>query len=133
MKIVVGYDDSNAVKEAINVAIKHAKAFNAGIDIVFSAIERTDEDREFLRRTQEEMDEMKQKVIDAGIECTTHLFNRDLTPEEDLVQYAKDNDVDEIIIGVRKRSQLGKVIFGSHAQSVIMNAPCPVLCVKAKN
>lgn len=133
MKIVVGYDDSNAVKEAINVAIEHARAFKTGIDIVYSAIERTDEDHEFLRRTQEEMDEMKQKVIDAGIECTTHLFNRDLTPEEDLVQFAKENNVSEIIIGVRKRSQLGKVIFGSHAQSVIMNAPCPVLCVKANN
>jgi len=132
MKILVGYDNSNAVKEAILVAIVHAQAFKARIDVVCSVIERTNEDAEFMRRTQLEMDEVKQQVVSSGIDCETHLFARDFTPGEDLVEFARENNVDEIILGVRKRSQLGKVIFGSHAQMVIMNAPCPVLCVKAE-
>jgi nucleotide-binding universal stress UspA family protein len=49
---------------------------------------------------------------------------------EDLVQLAKENNVDEIIIGVRRRSKVGKLFFGSTAQYVILNAPCPVVSVK---
>ncbi len=49
---------------------------------------------------------------------------------EDLVRFAKDNDIDEIIIGVKRRSKVGKLVFGSTAQYVILKAPCPVLAVK---
>jgi len=49
---------------------------------------------------------------------------------EDLVNHAKDKDIDEIIIGVRRRSKVGKLVFGSTAQYVILEAPCPVVAVK---
>jgi nucleotide-binding universal stress UspA family protein len=49
---------------------------------------------------------------------------------EDLVKLADEKKVDEIIIGVRRRSKVGKLIFGSTAQYVILNAPCPVVSVK---
>jgi nucleotide-binding universal stress UspA family protein len=55
---------------------------------------------------------------------------RGLRPGEDLVQFAKENGIDEIIIGVRRRSKVGKLVFGSTAQYVILNAPCPVVSVK---
>ncbi|MGW8186758.1 MAG: universal stress protein, partial [Desulfobacterales bacterium] len=55
---------------------------------------------------------------------------RGLSPGEDLVQFAKENRIDEIIIGVRRRSKVGKLVFGSTAQFVILNAPCPVVSVK---
>ncbi len=132
MRIAVGYDDSDAAREAIKMAIVHAKAFNGNVDIVYSIIERTEEDVEYIRRSEIELEKIKQQVQASGIDCETHLLHRDLMPGEDLVEFAKENDIDEIIIGVRRRSQLGKVLFGSHAQFVIMNSPCPVLCVKSK-
>ena len=49
---------------------------------------------------------------------------------EDLVQFAEQNKIDEIILGIRKRSKVGKLMFGSTAQYVILNAPCPVVSVK---
>jgi nucleotide-binding universal stress UspA family protein len=54
----------------------------------------------------------------------------DLEPGEDLVQFAEENKIDEIIIGIRKRSKVGKLMFGSTAQYVILNAPCPVVSIK---
>jgi nucleotide-binding universal stress UspA family protein len=53
-----------------------------------------------------------------------------MMPGEDLVQFAKDNEADEIIVGVRRRSKVGKLMFGSTAQYVILEAACPVVTVK---
>jgi nucleotide-binding universal stress UspA family protein len=53
-----------------------------------------------------------------------------MTPGEDLVDYAGENGIDEIIIGIKRRSKVGKLLFGSNAQYVILKAPCPVVTVK---
>ena len=64
------------------------------------------------------------------IECETKLSVCTLQPGEDVVQYAKTNNVDQIVVGVKRRSKVGKFVFGSNAQYVILEAPCPVLTVK---
>jgi nucleotide-binding universal stress UspA family protein len=46
------------------------------------------------------------------------------------VAFAEENKVDEIIIGVRSRSKVGKLLFGSTSQVVILQANCPVVTVK---
>lgn len=130
MNILVGYDSSRTSKEAVRLAIDHARAFNARIVLVRSLIERTDTDYDRIDRAQEELASQAQAVRDAGIECEQHLLIRDLTPGEDIVRFALDNDIDQIVIGVKQRSKIGKVLFGSNAQFVIIHAPCPVLTVK---
>ena len=64
------------------------------------------------------------------IPCETQATVSYQSSGEDLVNYARDNNIDEIIIGVRRRSKVGKLVFGSTAQYVILEAPCPVLAVK---
>jgi len=65
-----------------------------------------------------------------GIKNETHLLIRGFEPGEDIVTFARENKVDEIMIGVRSRSKVGKLIFGSTAQAVILGAHCPVMTVK---
>ena len=64
------------------------------------------------------------------MECETHLMIRGETPAEDLIDFAEDNGIDEIIVGIAKKSRVGKLIFGSNAQYVILHAPCPVVTVQ---
>ena len=74
----------------------------------------------------------RHKIIfnDAGVTCETHLLTRGFETGEDLVMLAKEQSADEIIIGIKRRSKVGKFIFGSTAQFVILDAHCPVLTVK---
>jgi nucleotide-binding universal stress UspA family protein len=55
---------------------------------------------------------------------------RGLSAGEDLVEFAKEQKADQIFIGVKRRSKMEKLVFGSTAQYVILNAHCPVVTVK---
>ena len=51
-------------------------------------------------------------------------------PFLEIIRFAKENDIDLIIIGTHGRSGLEHIIFGSTAEKVVRKAPCPVLSVR---
>ena len=48
------------------------------------------------------------------------------------IAVAKETSADFIVIGLRRRTPVGKLILGSNAQRILLEAPCPVLAVKAE-
>jgi nucleotide-binding universal stress UspA family protein len=130
MKILVGYDGSNVSKEAIAIAEKHATAFKAEIIIAHSMVGGPEIPRKDFERAEKNLDFEKNMLLDKKISCKSILSVRGLQAGEDLVQLAVEHKVDEIILGVRRRSKVGKLLFGSTAQYVILSAPCPVVSVK---
>ena len=130
MKILVGYDGSNAGKEALELAISHAKAFKGSITVVASLIGGSTTEQVEIQHAEEDMVYAKSLIKKEGIECNTHVLVRNMSPGEDLVQFAEENGIGEIIIGIKRRSKVGKLLFGSNAQYIILNAPCPVVSVK---
>ena len=131
MKILVGYKGDNIDKDLMDIAIKHAKAFEGEILIVTSMIDGDKTSN--IAKAEKSLEQTKNHFNDFGVKSETHLLIRGLAAGEDLVQFAKEKGVDEIIIGVRNRSNVGKLIFGSTAQIVILEAHCYVLTVKVKS
>ena len=69
-------------------------------------------------------------LLEKGIEAETHLPVRGLSPGEDSVTFALDNEVDEIVEGLKKVSAEEKMLFGSNARYIIVYAHCSVVSVK---
>jgi nucleotide-binding universal stress UspA family protein len=52
-------------------------------------------------------------------------------PADEVLRAAESTDAEFIVIGLRRRSPVGKLLLGSNAQRVLLDAACPVLAVKA--
>ena len=52
------------------------------------------------------------------------------TPFLEIIRYAKEHDIDLIVMGTHGRSGLAHVLLGSVAEKVVRKAPCPVLTVR---
>ena len=130
MKILVGYEESRVADAALNLALKHARAFGADIFIVTSLEQSPSLTKEDIDKAESKLEKVSKPFKADDIPCEARATVSYNSPGEDLVNFAKENDVDEIIIGVRRRSKVGKLVFGSTAQYVILEAPCPVVAVK---
>ena len=131
MKILVAYTGGLDVDKAVlDVARKHAKAFNATLYVASSMERVSEKERPDLDKIEKQLDYVKETMKSEGIACETHILVRGLTPGEDIVDFAKDHKMDEIIIGIEKKSKVGKLFFGSNAQYIILESPCPVVSVK---
>ena len=131
MKILVGYDGSNEAKDALKLAQKHAKPLGAKIEIVKSVTRLYPIDHSLIQAAEEKLEwEIRNRFNGNNINYETHLLVSSHSAGKNLVWFADLENVDEIIMGARKRSKVGKLLLGSAAQYVILHAPCPVITIK---
>ncbi len=130
MKIMVGFDGSKVSETVLALAAERALAFGAQLFLVQSMIGGPEVPKRDFENNERELEYHKNEFKKKDIDCESLLSVRGLEPGEDLTRLAEEQQVDEIIMGVRRRSKVGKLVFGSTAQYVILNAPCPVVTVK---
>ena len=130
MKILVGYDGSKVAENALKLAQKLANVLDASIYIVTSLEQGPQLQKVDIEKAEGELEYLRTPFNIDDINCETHVLVSYLSPGEDLVNFTKENSIDMIVIGVRKRTKVGKFVFGSTAQYVILEAPCPVVTVK---
>jgi nucleotide-binding universal stress UspA family protein len=130
MEILVCYDGSEASKNALLLAKTHAKTRDGQIHILTLLSTGHELHLSDMNKADEELDEWKTKIESEGLNCKAKLITDDRSPGEMIVDYAADKDINEIFVGVKKRSKVSKILLGSTAQYVILEAECPVVSVK---
>jgi nucleotide-binding universal stress UspA family protein len=130
MKILIGYDGTEESQKALDIIIRYAKILSAKAYVLTVVEGGQHAVREVYQKAEQDLSYAKNSILAEGIECEAKLSAQGLEPGEELVQFALENVIDLIVIGIEKRSKLGKLLFGSNAQYVILEAPCPVLTVK---
>ena len=131
MKFMVCYDGSQAAKSALKLAQKDAKGSDVKLEVVNIITRETPFKHSQIK---EKEDDLKKEVMNLlggeDVPYETTVLVTSLTSGEQLIQFAQDEQVTQIYIGIIKKSKVDKIIFGSTAQYVILHAPCPVTTVQ---
>lgn len=112
-------------------AVQHAEtiARTAGARLVVVNATRGDSLVDDRYAHEDEIAALRDRLTAEGLEVE---IRRDVVPDvaEAVLEAAEKNAADVIVVGVRHRTPVGKLLLGSVAQRVILDAPCPVLAVK---
>jgi len=129
--IVVGYVPKAEGEAALRLAAEEAKLRGASLVVVNSNRGGRELGGAESANTDSHLEEVQARLTEAGIRHEVRHLVRGMDPAEDLISVAAEVSADIIIIGLRRRSPVGKLILGSNAQRILLDAPCPVLAVKA--
>jgi|SRR4051812_24346854 nucleotide-binding universal stress UspA family protein len=129
--VVVGFVPKPEGEAALAKAIDEARLRGAKLVVVNSHRGGQEFDGDAARQAEREMDEVRARLEKSGVQYDLRQLVRGFEPAEDLISIADANDAELIVIGLRRRSPVGKLILGSNAQRILLDARCPVLAVKA--
>ncbi|MGH8970099.1 MAG: universal stress protein [Actinomycetes bacterium] len=131
MAIVVGYVPRAEGRAALRRAAEEARLRSTRLVVINSNRGGSHLDDEDAVRHERELVEVREQLAREGIEHEVRQLVRGLDPADDLIAVAEEVGADFIVIGLRRRTPVGKLILGSNAQRILLDAPCPVLAVKA--
>jgi nucleotide-binding universal stress UspA family protein len=141
-KILYPTDFSESSLEALKYALSFAKEYRAKLVILHVINENifTESlnlprvvsidtlEKEMVREAEKRMKSLIPAATRKTVERETVILKG--APFLEIIRFARENDVDLIIIGTHGRSGFQQIIFGSTAEKVVRKAPCPVLSVK---
>jgi len=138
-RILVPHDFSETSEAAVKYAVALAKNFGARLHLLHVGDQaRLALDTEFPLGLEGAVEDAVRERL---LKILTPAEQADLKPEfavragvpaTEIIRYAKDHDVDLIVMGTHGRGFVGHALMGSVAEKVVRTAPCPVLSVQTK-
>jgi len=78
-----------------------------------------------------DVERVERILKNSGLNAELKQFVRGKSAVEEIESLVESLHVSVLVIGLRKRSPVGKLIMGSVAQEILLTVPCPILAVKA--
>lgn len=78
-----------------------------------------------------DVERVEKLLAGSGVDASFKQFVRGKSAVEEIEEMVDSLQVTVLIIGLRKRTPVGKLFLGSIAQEILLSVPCPVLAVKA--
>jgi nucleotide-binding universal stress UspA family protein len=129
MSILIYYDGTEYMKNALATVKKHAKVLNTNVDVVSSISSGGELQLGKIKKMKGGLMDLKAALEKDHIPCETYLLMRGYYAGDDVVRFAEEHGADEIFIGAEKKARIEKLILGSVEQYVILNADCPVIII----
>jgi len=129
VNVVVGYVPTREGEAALTHAVEEARTRSARLVVVNTSRGDSLVDERYADDAQ--LDALRERLVASGVEHELVHAIRGREASEEILHVAEERRADLVVIGLRKRSAVGKLLLGSTAQRVLLEAPCPVLAVKS--
>jgi nucleotide-binding universal stress UspA family protein len=139
-KILIPTDFSPSAMQALKYAVELNTIFHARLYLLHVLQDITDYSEfnlspsilpqlyaEFEQNATRRLEEIMTSLVPADTTCDTYIIHG--LPFFEILQFAKDESIDLIVIASHGRTGLKHVLFGSTAEKVVKKAPCPVLTI----
>ena len=129
MTVLVAYVPRPEGQAALDKGIEVAKRRNERLVVVNASPGGSKEDPSLA--DVQDYERVQQVLNDSGLNAELKQFVRGKNAVEEIEGLVESLGASLLIIGLRKRSPVGKLIMGSVAQELLLSVSCPVLAVKA--
>ena len=127
MTVVVGYIPDQYGEAALTAGIEEAARRQTDLVVLNATKGDSLIDRRHVGDAG--IAELRERLADCGVPFDVQqAMGADIA--EEMVRVVRESDAEVLVIGLRHRTPVGKMIMGSVAQQVLLDAPCWVLAVK---
>jgi nucleotide-binding universal stress UspA family protein len=126
--IIVGYVPTPEGVAALEGAIEEAKLRQQRLVVVNSSRGESLVDKRFASGT--EWESVEHRLAESGVEHELTQVVESKDAGDQIIKLAHELNAELIVIGLRRRTPVGKLLLGSQAQTILLQADCPVLAVK---
>ncbi|MGO4257385.1 universal stress protein [Marmoricola sp. RAF53] len=130
MNIVVGYVPTPEGVAAFEYATAAAQRDDATLVVVNTGYRGDDSGPSFASQT--DLDAIADQLAALGVAHEIRQPANADSPADEVLKAAEETDADLIVIGLRRRSAVGKLFLGSSAQQILLESVCPVVAVKQR-
>jgi nucleotide-binding universal stress UspA family protein len=131
MPVIVGYIPTPEGRAALAAAEEEARRRRTSLVVVHSSRGGASEDTEQVLAVRDDLESIRRRLSGDNLTVDVRDLALGREPVDDLLAVAAEVQADVIVIGLRRRSPVGKLILGSNSQHILLTADCPVLAVKA--
>ncbi|WGI17738.1 universal stress protein [Methanonatronarchaeum sp. AMET-Sl] len=139
-RILIPNDGSEKTEEAIEEGIELAELTGAELHTIFVVNITTFENipetgvwnqtKEIIKKEGEAANrEVKRKCEDVGVKCKSEILSG--KPHTEILNYAKKNKIDLIVMGTTSKKGVDKFLLGSVAEKVLRSSESPVMVVRS--
>jgi nucleotide-binding universal stress UspA family protein len=127
--VVLGFVPGPEGQAALQEAIEEARRRGAHLVVVNSSRGDTLVDERFLQGA--DLRRLEDELTVCGVPADLRQPVRGRDVAEELADVVSKTSAELLVIGIRRRSRVGKLLMGSAAQRILLDVDCPILAVKA--
>ena len=127
--VVVGFVPGPRGEAALQHAVEECRRRGARLVVVNTSRGDSLVDDRFLQG--EDLERLEADLAAAGVPAELRRPMRGRDVAEELAEVVEETSAELLVIGLRRRSAVGKLLMGSAAQRILLDVECPILAVKA--